>query len=127
MRTLQRSSQAWCLWVSAASRCSRRSCSFSLAWFYQPGSHSDFSAGFWEASLYLVVSAGLLAILLTASRQFSWLDVSVSAAAMLPVVLGMYVGQHMRDKIAPETFKKLVLIAVIAAGAELLLRHGFFS
>ena len=77
-----------------------------------------------EASLYLVVSAGLLAILLTASGQFSWLDVSVSTAAMLPVVLGMYVGQHMRDKIAP--FKKLVLIAVIAAGAELL-RHGFFS
>src|SRR6516165_1379791 len=79
-----------------------------------------------EASLYLVVSAGLLAILLTASRQFSWLDVSVSTAAMLPVVLGMYVGQQMRDKIAPETFKKLVLIAVIAGGAELL-RHGFFS
>jgi uncharacterized membrane protein YfcA len=45
---------------------------------------------------------------------------------MLPVVLGMYVGQHMRDKIAPETFERLVLIAVIAAGAELL-RHGFFS
>jgi len=79
-----------------------------------------------EASLYLVVSAGLLAVLLTASRQFSSLDVSVSTAAMLPVVLGMYVGQHMRDKIAPETFKKLVLIAVIAAGADLL-RHGFFS
>jgi uncharacterized membrane protein YfcA len=80
-----------------------------------------------EASLFLVVSStGLLAILLTAGRQFSWLDVSVSTAAMLPVVLGMYVGQHLRDKIAPETFKKLVLIAVIAAGAELL-RHGFFS
>ena len=71
-------------------------------------------------------SAGLLAILLTASRQFNWLDISVSTAAMLPVVLGMYVGQHMRDKIAPETFERLVLIAVIAAGAELL-RHGFFS
>jgi len=79
-----------------------------------------------EASLYLVVSSGLLAILLTASPQFSWLDVAISTAAMLPVVLGMYAGQHMRDKIAPETFKKLVLIAVIAAGAELL-RHGFFS
>src|ERR1700692_4819684 len=79
-----------------------------------------------EASLFLVVSStGLLAILLTAGRQFSWLDVSVSTAAMLPVVLGMYVGQHLRDKIAPETFEKLVLIAVIAAGAELL-RHGFF-
>ena len=79
-----------------------------------------------EASLYLVVSAGFLAILLTASRQFNWLDVAVSTAAMLPVVLGMYAGQYMRDKIAPETFEKLVLIAVIAAGAELL-RHGFFS
>jgi uncharacterized membrane protein YfcA len=79
-----------------------------------------------EASLYLVVSAGLLGILLTASRQFNWLDVSVSMAATLPVVLGMYVGQQMRDKIAPETFKILVLIAVIAAGADLL-RHGFFS
>ena len=79
-----------------------------------------------EASLYLVVSSGLLAILLTASRQFNWLDVLVSTAAMLPVVIGMYVGQHMRDKIAPETFKKLVLIAVIAAGADLL-RHGFFG
>ena len=139
--------------MSAESRCSRRSCSFSLAWFCQPASHSGFSAGFWEASqqcrgrlssyfclqkglrgkaftkeasLYLVVSAGLLAILLMTSRQFSWLDVSVSTAAMLPVVLGMYVGQHMRDKIAPETFKRLALIAVIAAGAELL-RHGFFG
>jgi uncharacterized membrane protein YfcA len=79
-----------------------------------------------EASLYLVVSAGLLAILLTASRQFSGLDVAISTAAMLPVVLGMYVGQQMRDRFAPETFRKLVLIAVIAAGADLL-RHGFFS
>jgi uncharacterized protein len=79
-----------------------------------------------EASLYLVVSSGLLAILLTASPAFSWLDVSISTAATAPVALGMYAGQHMRDKIAPETFKRLVLIAVIAAGAELL-RHGFFS
>ncbi|HLH88933.1 MAG TPA: sulfite exporter TauE/SafE family protein [Xanthobacteraceae bacterium] len=78
------------------------------------------------ASLYLVVSSGLLAVLLTASPEFSWLDVGVSTAATLPVVLGMYVGQQMRDRIAPETFKKLVLIAVIAAGADLL-RHGFFS
>jgi uncharacterized protein len=70
-----------------------------------------------KASLYLVVSSGLLALLLMASRQFSWLDVSVSMAAMLPVAIGMYAGQHLRDKIEPETFRKLVLIAVIAAGA----------
>jgi uncharacterized protein len=79
-----------------------------------------------EASLYLVVSAGLLALLLTASREFNWRDVSVSAAAMLPVGLGMFAGQHIRDKIAPQTFEKPVLFAVIAAGADLL-RHGFFG
>jgi uncharacterized membrane protein YfcA len=79
-----------------------------------------------EASLYLVVSAALLAVFLTTSSQFSWLDVSLSTVATLPVVLGMHLGQHMRDRIAPETFRKLVLIAVIAAGAELL-RHGLFS
>ena len=78
-----------------------------------------------DASLYLVISSGLLAIVLTASHAFSWLDVAVSTAAMLPVWLGMSVGQRMRDKIAPETFRTLVLIAVIAAGAELV-RHGFF-
>jgi uncharacterized membrane protein YfcA len=79
-----------------------------------------------EASLYLVFSSGLLAVLLTASHEFGWLDVSISMVAMLPVALGMSIGRHMRDKIAAETFKKLVLIAVIAAGAELL-RHGIFS
>jgi uncharacterized membrane protein YfcA len=79
-----------------------------------------------EASLHLVVSAGLLTILLTASRQFNWLDVSVSTAAMMLVVLGMYVGQPMRDKIAPEIFEKLVLIAVIAAGGRFA-ATGFFS
>jgi uncharacterized membrane protein YfcA len=76
-----------------------------------------------EASLYLVVSAGVLALLLTTSHAFGWLDVVVSTAAMAPVGLGMYVGQQVRDKIAPETFKTLVLVAVMAAGAELL-RHG---
>src|SRR4051794_32580983 len=79
-----------------------------------------------EASLYLVVSSALLAILQTASHAFSGLDVAVSTAAMVPVVLGMSVGQQLRDKIAPETFRTLVLIAVIAAGAELA-RHGLFG
>jgi uncharacterized membrane protein YfcA len=81
-----------------------------------------------EASLYLVVSAdGLLAIILTASRQFSWLDLSVSTAAMLLVVLGMYVGQHMRDKIAPETFKKTDVDRGHCRGRRVAATCGFFS
>jgi uncharacterized membrane protein YfcA len=79
-----------------------------------------------EASLYLVVSSGLLALLLTASPAFGWVDVAISTAAMAPVALGMALGQQLRDKIAPEAFKTLVLIAVIAAGAELV-RHGLLG
>jgi uncharacterized protein len=79
-----------------------------------------------EASLYLVVAAGLLAIFLTASHAFDWRDIFASAAAIVPVGLGMYAGQHLRDKISQQTFNKLVLIAVIAAGADLL-RQGFFG
>ena len=79
-----------------------------------------------EASLYLVISSGLLAIFLTTSRHFSAVDVLVSMAAMLPVMLGMRFGEFFGDKIAPELFRKLVLIAVIAAGTELL-RQGLAS
>jgi uncharacterized membrane protein YfcA len=68
----------------------------------------------------------LLALLLTASPAFDWADVAVSTAATAPVGLGMFLGQQLRDRIAPETFKTLVLIAVIAAGAELV-RHGLFG
>jgi len=35
-----------------------------------------------EASLYLVVSSGLLALLLTASPAFGWVDVAISTAAI---------------------------------------------
>ena len=45
---------------------------------------------------------------------------------MVPVALGMYAGQHLRDKIAPETFRKLVLTAVMASGVDLL-RQGVFG
>src|SRR5262249_1078542 len=79
-----------------------------------------------EASLYLVVSSGLLALFLMASRQFTWLDVVVSTVAMVPVALGMYAGQRLRDKIAPEAFRKLVLLGVMASGVDLL-RRGFFG
>jgi uncharacterized membrane protein YfcA len=57
-----------------------------------------------------------MALVLTMSRQFDWRDVLISAAATAPVVLGMAAGQRLRDRIAPKTFKRLVLIAVIAAG-----------
>jgi hypothetical protein len=77
-----------------------------------------------EASLYLVVSAGLLAILLTAAAS----SVGLTFQSRRWRCCQSYSACTSDNicAIAPEAFKKLVLIAVIAAGAELL-RHGFFS
>lgn len=78
-----------------------------------------------EASMFLVVSSLALAVALAGTGSFDWRDVLISAAALAPVVVGMYVGQKLRDRIAPETFKRLVLVAVLAAGVELVRRAAF--
>lgn len=75
-----------------------------------------------EASMFLVVSSLVLAFVLAGTGSFNWWDVLISAAALAPVALGMYVGQKLRDRIAPETFKRLVLVAVLASGLELVRR-----
>lgn len=78
-----------------------------------------------EASMFLVVSSLALAIALAGTGGFDWRDALVSAAALIPIAIGMYAGQKLRDRIAPETFKRLVLLAVLASGAELVRRAAF--
>lgn len=78
-----------------------------------------------EASMFLVISAALLAAILTASTNFDPSDVAISSLAVVPVVAGMVFGQKLRDVIPAETFKKLVLVAVLVSGMELL-RKSFF-
>src|ERR1043165_2127504 len=60
-----------------------------------------------EASMFLVVSSVLLALALTSSRQFDGRDVLISPLATAPVVVGMLVGQKVRDVIPADAFKKL--------------------
>ncbi len=79
-----------------------------------------------EASMFLVVSSLALTVFLAGTGGFDWRDALVSAAALIPVAAGMYAGQKLRNKIAPETFKRLVLLAVLASGAELV-RRAFFA
>jgi uncharacterized membrane protein YfcA len=78
-----------------------------------------------EASMFLVVSSLALAIGLAGTGGFDWRDALVSAAALIPVAIGMYLGQKVRDRIAPETFKRLVLLAVLVSGFELVRRAAF--
>jgi uncharacterized membrane protein YfcA len=78
-----------------------------------------------EASMFLVVSSALLALALTASRQFDWHDVLISTLATAPVFAGMLVGQKVRDVVPAAAFKKLVVLAVLLSGAQLVWKGMF--
>jgi uncharacterized membrane protein YfcA len=78
-----------------------------------------------EASMFLVVSSILLAAALLSSRQFDWRDVVISTLATAPVVLGMLVGQKLRDAIPADAFRKLVVLAVLLSGAQLVWKGVF--
>ena len=79
-----------------------------------------------EASTFLVVSAGLLAMTLTCSRHCDVRDLAISASAVVPVAIGMVIGQRLRDVVPALIFRRLVLIAVLVSGAELI-RKAIFS
>lgn len=78
-----------------------------------------------EASMFLMVSSALLASALMSSRQFDWHDVLISTLATAPVVVGMLVGQKIRDAIPADAFKKLVVLAVLLSGAHLVWKGAF--
>jgi uncharacterized membrane protein YfcA len=78
-----------------------------------------------EASMFLVVSSILLASALMSSRQFDWRDIAISTLATAPVVLGMLAGQKLRDAIPADAFRKLVVLAVLLSGAQLVWKGVF--
>ena len=55
-----------------------------------------------EASLFLVISSGLLALALSSTGVFSMNDWSLSLAALAPVLFGMYLGRNLRDRLNAE-------------------------
>ena len=73
-----------------------------------------------EASLFLVLSSALLALVLSSSRMFAWTDLAISTGALIPVAIGMHVGQRLRDLIPAEVFKRAVLVVVLLSGLGLI-------
>jgi uncharacterized protein len=73
-----------------------------------------------EASLFLVLSSALLAVFLSSSRSFSWLDLAFSTCAFIPVWIGMSLGQSLRDLIPADVFKPTVLAVVLVSGVGLI-------
>ena len=73
-----------------------------------------------EASLFLVLSSVLLAIFLSSSQIFSWADMLTSTSALIPVGIGMYLGQRLRDLVPAGFFTRTVLVVVLLSGLGLI-------
>ena len=78
-----------------------------------------------EASMFLVVSSVVLASTLTSSQKFDWRDVLISSLATAPVVVGMLIGQKLRDAVPADAFKKLIVLVVLLSGAQLVSKGMF--
>jgi len=72
--------------------------------------------------LSFTVSTIALALGLASHGAFEAGHLAMSSLAVLPALLGMWLGQVLRQKISPATFRRWFLIFLILLGAELLLR-----
>ncbi|AVA19898.1 MULTISPECIES: sulfite exporter TauE/SafE family protein [unclassified Rhizobium] len=75
--------------------------------------------------LSFTVSTIALAIGLAARGAFQLDNLAMSSLAVAPALLGMWLGQAIRRKVSPATFRRWFLIALIVLGTELALRPFF--
>src|ERR1700676_3048648 len=73
--------------------------------------------------LSFTVSTVALAIGLARERAFAIDDITRSLLAVVPALLGMWIGQRIRGRISPATFRRWFFICMLALGLQLLLRH----
>lgn len=76
--------------------------------------------------LSFTVSTVALAAGLASQDAFRVEHMSLSALAVLPALLGMWLGQNIRRIVTPATFRRWFLICLLLLGAELFLR-AFWS
>ncbi|KAF1070050.1 MAG: hypothetical protein GAK45_00929 [Pseudomonas citronellolis] len=76
-------------------------------------------------ALGLSFTVSTLALAITLSQQGSLLHASVlgvSLLALVPALLGMYLGQWLRNRISPQTFRRCFFGGLLLLGADLALR-----
>lgn len=70
--------------------------------------------------LSFTLSTIALAIGLFLQGSFKFDQLSLSVLAIFPALLGMWIGQKIRDKISPQRFRQFFLIFLIVLGLELI-------
>lgn len=74
--------------------------------------------------LSFTVSTLALAVGLGFEASYSRSDLIVSILAVVPAMLGMFIGQKTRDRIEPLTFRKCFFSALFVLGAYMVIRSG---
>ena len=72
--------------------------------------------------LSFTISTLALAAGLASQNAFHVEHLSLSALAVLPALLGMWLGQKIRHIVSPATFRRWFLICLLVLGCELSLR-----
>jgi uncharacterized membrane protein YfcA len=72
--------------------------------------------------LSFTISTIALAIGLLSRGAFQAENLAISSLAIAPALLGMWLGQALRKRISPATFRRWFLILLLLLGAELALR-----
>jgi uncharacterized membrane protein YfcA len=77
-----------------------------------------------QISILFLAATGTLLLALGSMGGLSTTDLLISAAAMIPIQLGLIIGRRLRRRIQPAIFRGAVL-SVLAAGGIGLLRQAF--
>lgn len=80
------------------------------------------SGGFiFTVSIMFFVGSGIIAIALTTFGLVAPSDLLLSAACLPPALLGMKLGQAVRNRVSVKVFKRIVMIMLMATGSSMII------
>jgi uncharacterized membrane protein YfcA len=76
-------------------------------------------------AILALTAAATMLLVLAGSGAMSGGDFLMSAAALVPIQLGVPLGRYLRNRIKPNWFRILVLVVLAASGLDMLRRALF--
>ncbi|ETX08728.1 MAG: hypothetical protein ETSY2_03655 [Candidatus Entotheonella gemina] len=73
-------------------------------------------------NLSFTLSSLVMLVLLSRVGLLSWSTLSLAAAGILPVALGIFLGGKWRQRLPDEAFRKVVLVFLLVLGLSLMIR-----
>jgi uncharacterized membrane protein YfcA len=94
-----------------------------IAYLVGLGLHPDLFVKY--ISILFLAATGTLILALGSMGALSITDFAVSAAAMIPIQLGVVIGRWLRGICPPALFRGLVLVILALGGLDMLRRAAF--